>query len=133
MDKKCIIILDENLEKGFAANISSILGMSFGSAFPDLTGHAVKTADMTNVPGITRIPIPILKATKDELCNIFNSEFPVDYRVFFGKAAMSTKSYSDYETMISTLPDSAQEVCGALIYGDKRTVNKMSGSLSLYR
>lgn len=133
MDKKCIIILNENLEKGLAANIAAVLGMSLGSKFPELTGPPVRTANMTNIPGITTIPIPILRASTEEISGVFANETEVDFKVIFGKAAMNTKSYPEYVKLMSELTDSDQEIHGILLLGSKKSINKVSGNLPLYK
>lgn len=64
---KFAIVLDGGLPGGVAANAAAVLSLSVGRAFPDIVGPAVTDGDGGAHPGITQLPIPVLRAAPEAL------------------------------------------------------------------
>lgn len=133
MEVKCVIVLCDTLPTGLKANIAAVLGMSLGRYKPELLGNEAHTADGTELPGITTVPVPILSAGADILAQLFADARSLDLVVPFGQAALSTKNYADYRAKLATLTDAKQELQGLLLAGEKKIINKLVGQLPLLR
>ena len=66
-NRKCVMVMDEALAPGIAANTAALLGMTLGSRVQDAIGCDVKDADGHTHMGILQIPLPILKLNTERL------------------------------------------------------------------
>ena len=64
-NRKCVMILDEELPAGVLANAAGILGMTLGKQIPEVIGPDVLDKNGREHLGITAYPVPILKADKE--------------------------------------------------------------------
>ena len=134
---KCVILIDENLPLGLIANCASVLSLSLGKKIDGLIGHDLKDIQNRVHTGITTIPISILKSNPSQLKKLREDLFDDKYNeclvVDFTNAAQSTKTYKDYSNAISTTPLEQLQYLGIAIYGPKKLVNKLVGSIGLLR
>ncbi|WP_374637495.1 DUF2000 domain-containing protein [Paracoccus sp. (in: a-proteobacteria)] len=133
MEIKSVILLLDSLPAGLKANIAAVLGMSLAHYYPELVGGPATTACGRELPGITTIPVPILSADETVLSEIYLTASDLDLVVPFGTAALTTKTYDDYCTRLGALTDDDQGVKGLLLYGPKKSVDKLVGQLPLLR
>lgn len=130
------MVIDSELPAGFIANTAAVLALTLGKAIDGIVGPAVVDGDGSVHAGITTIPIPILKstgATLKEFRNTISTHYPDLFLVDFSNAAQTTKNYGDYMKKIATFTHADLEYLGIAIYGDKKSVNKLTGSLPLLR
>lgn len=133
MDEKCVIILSESMPVGLKANIASVLSLSLGRNRPDLVGETVTAADGTNIPGITRIPVPILTAPEAALGDLYAQARVMALVVPFTDAALKTKNYDDYRSQLAAQRTEEMVVHGLLLLGARKDVNRIAGRLPLLR
>ena len=57
---KCVLVIDEAMPRGLAANTAAILGITWGRLRPELVGEDVTDAAGAIHPGIIRTPVPVL-------------------------------------------------------------------------
>lgn len=133
---RVVIVLDEYLGPGLAANTSSVLALSLGHhlgeavlgpAIPDGSGHLHT--------GITNVPIPILKCADDGIRSLARdaAEMPDVLVVDVTDAAQTTKNYDEYTTLLASRQPEALKYLGVALCGPKKTVNKLTGSFGLFR
>lgn len=131
---KCVLVIDEEMEKGRAANTAAILAMSLGSVNRDLIGHDLYNKEGVLLPGITTIPIPVLKGNRNvnwELAERIHSCEKEDLSyVLFTDGAQRSRTYTDYQNLIeeSTLGDLS--ILGIGFLGKKKLINSLTGSLA---
>ncbi len=134
---KCVILIDENLPLGLIANSASVLSLTLGKKVDGLIGYDLEDKKQRVHSGITTLPIPILKSDIEELKNIrevlFEEKYAECFVVDFSNVAQQTKTYEDYANAISTTPVEELEYLGIAIYGPKKIVNKLVGSIGLLR
>lgn len=134
---KCVIVADETLPAGVLANTSVILGMTLGKLLPACVGTDVIDASGTVHKGITMIPIPILKGTRDiikELRTKLSTEAFSDLVVVdFSDVAQSCMHYNDYISNAESHQEEAFNYLGIAIYGSRKKVGKLTGFLPLLR
>ena len=99
-EKKCVVLLDASLPSGVAANTAAILGMSLGKEWPEAVGPSVTDRSGYRHAGIVQIPIPVLKATpeqiQDILCKLNQPEFQDMEAVDFSDLAQGCKTYDEF-------------------------------------
>lgn len=136
-EKKCVMIVDENLQLGFIANTTAILGNTLGSHIPEVVGKDVLDKSNNSHLGIIEIPIPILKGNKKFLFELREKLYSEDYKDLviadFSNVAQSCKTYDEFIGKIKKVESSELEYYGIGLYGDKKKINKLTGSLGLLR
>lgn len=135
--EKCVLVIDEELPLGIIANSAAILGMTLGKRMPELVGTDVLDQDGRQHLGIIEIPLPILKASTDALKELRSKLYDAAYSdlltVDFSDTAQSCKAYEDYICKMSNTSEGELSYWGIAICGDKKKVNKLTGSLPLLR
>lgn len=136
MEKKCVMVIDPELSTGMISNTAAVLALTLGKKVEGIIGSKVYDAEGRPHEGITTMPIPILKGHKEkikELRDTIATDYPDLLLIDFSNAAQTTKKYEDYTNKIAQFTSEDLEYLGITIYGDKKTVNKLTGSLSLLR
>lgn len=136
-EKKCVMVIDENLPLGLIANTAAILGNTMGSHYPDLVGADVSDKEGNEHMGIISIPIPILKGNKDVLMDLINKLSDEKYKYIvvadFSDVAQSCNIYDEYIEKISKVNLGEMNYFGLALYGNKKLINKLTGSMGLLR
>lgn len=136
-DIKCVIVINENLPLGIIANTASILSITLGKYVPELVGEDVVDASGKTHLGITTIPVPILKGNKEILRDLREKLYTTDFQdmvvVDFSDVAQSCNVYSQYIEKASSTLEEEHTYFGLTICGNKKKVNKLTGSMSLLR
>lgn len=136
-ERKCVMVIDEALPLGIIANTAAILGTTLGKQQPDLVGEDV-TDQTGNVHlGIVDIPIPILKGNAELIKEIREKLYASEYEellvIDFSDVAQSCNIYDEFITKMSDTASSALQYYGIALCGNKKLVNKLTGSLPLLR
>jgi hypothetical protein len=136
-DQKCVIVIDTELPLGLIANTAAVLSLTLGKHITDILGPDVSDASGNLHLGITTIPIPILKGSKESIKEIRQKVSAMNFTdllvVDFTDAAQTTKNYEDYMNKISSTQFDDLQFLGIAIYGDKKDVTKLTGNLPLMR
>lgn len=136
-DTKCVMIIDENLPLGILANTAAILGITLGKHAPELVGKDAVDASEKGHLGIITIPVPILKGNKEILRELREKLYTSGYDDIivadFSDVAQSCNIYSEYLQKASTISETEHTYLGLAIYGNKKKVNKLTGSIPLLR
>lgn len=132
---KCVIIVDSALGPGHAINAASVIGVSLGTTVTGLVGPDMSSQDQVNYPGVIYAPLPILLAS-DEAIRGIHSQLMTDEEVHsipFSALAQSCKTYVEYESRINQAHSSGIELVALGLIGPKKTINRLTGSLPLFR
>lgn len=136
-NEKCVLILEENLPIGIAANTAAILGITIGSKKPNIVGQTVQDKNENSHLGIIQFPVPILKAGKQKLAEIRKILFSQEYCdltvIDFSELAQSCKTYDEYVERMADSAGSELVYIGIAVCGNKKKINKLTGNLSLLR
>ena len=134
---KSVMIIDENLPQGIIANTAAILGITLGKRMPDIVGCDVVNASQRNHLGITGVPIPILKGDADILKrlreDLYDDEFNDLIVIDFSDVAQKCNDYNDYIINASETYEDSYTYYGICICGNKKKINKLTGSMPLLR
>lgn len=134
---KCVMVIDEALPLGIIANTAGILGLTLGKHIPEAIGPQVPDRSGRAHLGIIQIPVPVLKAGMEKIKELrrrlYEPEFADLIVVDFSDVAQSCNVYPDYIAKAATVEESSFRYFGIGICGDKKLVNKLTGSLPLLR
>lgn len=136
-NNKVAIVVDGALPAGLAANTAAVLMLSIGNLVEGLLGPDLKDADGSTHVGITTMPIPILtadaglvKEIRNKAANDADGELVV---VDFTDRAQRTKTYDDYARLLEVASDADLRYLGVALYGPRKPVQRLTGSLPLLR
>jgi Protein of unknown function (DUF2000) len=134
-EQKCVIVVDNTLPSGIIANAAACLGFSLGAVLPHELGPVQVDADGVAHGGIINIPIPILSATSDQVKSITDSAKNITGLVVYdmSDAAQSSKTQDEYRQKLERIANVDLRYWAVALYGDKKAVNKLCGSLPLFR
>jgi hypothetical protein len=108
-----------------------------GKQIPELVGADATDASGQRHLGIVRIPVPILKANKETIRQlrekVCTSDFEDVIIADFSDVAQGCNVYEEYLRKEATIEESEHTYLGIAIYGDKKKVNKLTGSMPLLR
>ncbi|RGY98546.1 DUF2000 domain-containing protein [Clostridium sp. AM58-1XD] len=136
-NKKCVMIIDNELPVGIIANTAAIMGITLGKHMPDAVGCDVY--DKNGLPhlGIIAFPVPVLKADKEKLHEIrsrlYQPEFSDLTVVDFSDIAQGCNEYDEFMKRAAMSEEGDYTYLGIGICGPKKLVNKLAGSLPLLR
>lgn len=136
-NEKCVIIVDENLPLGIIANTAAILGITMGMKMPDVVGNDVLDLEGNPHMGIIQFPVPILKGNTEILKKIrtklFEPQFSELTVVDFSDLAQGCKTYNEFIGKMANTSESRLNYIGIAVCGNKKQINKLTGSMPLLR
>lgn len=133
---KCVMVIDGDLHIGLIANTAAILGVTLGTKQDSIVGEDVQDGSGYRHLGITTIPIPILKASKEEIRSIRTlaaANEPEVMLVDFTSAAQTSRSYDEYEGKLLQSEAEQIEYLGIALYGESKKVKKLTGQIALMK
>ena len=118
-----------------AANRAAVLATGLAAHVPNMIGENLTTKDGSVLLGFTQIPIPIL-SLKPELSFYElvkkSKELGCQSLVYLTRA-QGLRSYEEYKDSIAQTNDLDLDIDGMAVWGDKKLVNKIVGSLPSLR
>ncbi|MFC4160304.1 DUF2000 domain-containing protein [Chitinimonas lacunae] len=136
MENKCVLIVDETMPLGAIANTAAVLSATIGKLRPEMIGRDLPDSNGFMHQGITTMPIPILKGNGPLLKRMRSQlkEFEPDLLVVdVISATRTTKSYEEYAEVLKESPEEEIEYFGLALFGEKKLVTSLTGSLGLLR
>lgn len=134
---KCVMVIDEDLPAGVISNTAGILGITLGRQRPETVGPDVSDKNGRTHLGIVEIPVPVLKASREKLrelrCRLYEPAFSGLTVVDFSDVAQSCNKYNEFIQKAARTGEEDFQYFGLGICGEKKLVNKLTGSLPLLR
>ena len=134
---KCVLVIEETMPRGLAANTAAILGITLGRQGPDLVGENVADRAGNIHPGIIRTPVPVLSGGPETFQalrrQLAEPEFADVAAVDFTDLAQSCRTYGEFQEKMARTAGEDLRYLGLAICGDKRKVSRLTGSLPLLR
>ena len=136
-DKKIVGIIASNVEPAIALNVIGHLAISIGKySNAEIMGKPIIT-DKTGINhlGISKFPFIITKVNQGKLkaaieidknnSNILIADYPKDM--------LETRTDEELITSISNKENEKLEYLGAILYGDTKEINEITGKFQLWR
>ena len=134
-EKKCVMVIGTGLPVGLAVNAAAVLAVTLGSKIESIVGPDIADVSGGSHVGLVDIPIPVLNADSEALADIRSRAVTMEglLVVGFTDVARTSRTYEEYtEKMAASAPEKL-EYLGVALHGDKKLVNKLTGSLPLFK
>jgi hypothetical protein len=133
-DTRCVVIVDEALPLGPAANAVGVLAVTLGATLPALVGADLVDADGQRHPGLIPHGLAVLRAPQTDLADLRLRAQAAGIGVIdFPTAGQETTDYEDLRRRVAELATAEVAYLGLALHGPRRRVNKLTGSLALLK
>lgn len=134
-EKKCVMVVGTGLPVGLAVNAAAVLAVTLGSKIESIVGPDIADVSGGSHVGLVDIPIPVLKADAEALADIRSRAVTMEglLVVGFTDVARTSRTYEEYTQKMADSAPEDLEYLGVALHGDKKLVNKLTGSLPLLR
>ena len=132
---RCVIVVDESLPPGLAANASGMLAVTLGATVAGLPGAALIDADGDVHPGLIPQGLTVLRAPADRLSDLrAQAAASEDVGVIdFPTDCQQTTDYDEVRRRVAGIPTADLRYLAILLYGPRRAVSRLTGNLALLR
>jgi hypothetical protein len=129
---RCVVVVDEALAPGLAANAAAVLAMTLGTKVPGMVGETFVDGAGDEHPGLITTGLPVLRAKADQLPELRAKAVAAEVGVVgFPRFGQTTTDYEHFRDMVASTE--APEYLGLAFYGDGKLVRRLTGSLGLLR
>jgi hypothetical protein len=129
---RCVVVVDEALAPGLAANAAAVMAMTLGTKIPALVGEAFVDGAGEEHPGLITTGLPVLRAAADELPALRAKALEAEVGVIgFPRSGQTTTDYEQFRAMVAETP--SPDYLGLALYGPRKTLRRLTGSLGLLR
>lgn len=132
---KIVMVVNKDLPAGLVANTTAVLGITLGNYNQNIVGSDCLDQEQVCHKGITKETIPVLGTDKTMLKRIYYSCMENNHveMIDFNEIAQKCKDYSEYTQKLSKTRNRDLEFSGLCLSGPKKEINRLTGSLGLYR
>lgn len=134
---KLVIIINQDLPLGLIANTAAVLGLSLGNTVPNLTGPDIQDQDGRIHVGITRVNIPVLGTSREQLKTFYdqlvNTQDEEIMMIDFNTVAQRSKCYEDYTRELAVCSLDSLDYLGICLFGPLQKINKLTGNFRLLK
>lgn len=133
--RKCVVVVDENLAVGPMLNATACLAVTLGARVEGIQGEdAIDGSGMVH-PGLIPTGIAILQADADTIQEIRMRAEEVEgiFVADFTDAAQTPRNYGEYLQNIAKIASMDLKYLGVVLYGEKKSISKLTRDLALLR
>jgi hypothetical protein len=132
---RVVLVVDEALSIGYAANSAAVLAVTLGARVGGLPGPDLLDADGGVHLGLIPIGLPVLKAPAAALKAMRDraARLPEVTVVDFPVQGQQTTDYVAFQAMVAATPAANLTYLGVALHGPRAAINKLVGSFSLLR
>ena len=133
--ERCVVVVDQGLPAGLAANAAAVLALSLGARCPGLPGPDFRDAQGVIHPGLIPMGLPILAAPVWRLAALRHAA-AADAQlvtVDFPAPGQQTTDYTAFVDAVGTTPATDLAYLGVAVCGRSKAVRKLTGDLPLLR
>jgi hypothetical protein len=132
--QRCVIVVDQDLPAGKAANAAAVLALTVGQRHPALVGEALVDASGCAHPGLIPIGIAVLGANQEALSAIRDKAIAAACDVVtFPVQGQQTTDYGAFRDAVATVTTDALRYVGLALIGDRKPVSKAVANLGLLK
>jgi hypothetical protein len=131
---RCVIVIDQELQSGRAANAAAVIALTIGARHPVLVGEPLVDASGFRHPGLIPIGIPVLTGSQKELFDIRQKGLSAGCDVIdFPVEGQQTKNYQFFQEAVAAIEPEALNYVGVALVGQKKVISKIVGELTLLK
>jgi hypothetical protein len=131
---RCVIVIDEALPPGLAANAAGVLALTLGATVEGLVGTDAVDADGEIHRGLIPMGLPVLVAPRDQLGALRARAVDAGVGVVdFPTFGQQTTDYEAFRGRVARTPSADLEYLGVALHGPRRAIGRLTGSLRLLR
>lgn len=131
---RCVIVVDQALPAGRAANAASVIALTLGRRHPHLAGPDLVDASGHAHPGLIPIGIAVLAADGADLGAIRAKALKAGIDVVdFPADGQQTTDYAEFGARVRAVPTEALAYVGVGLYGARKAVGRIVGRFALLR
>jgi hypothetical protein len=129
---RCVVVVDEGLAPGLAANAAAVMALTLGTKVPALVGEEFVDGAGERHPGLITTGLPVLRAAAEQLPQLRARAIEADVGVIgFPRSGQTTTDYDHFRAMVAETE--SPDYLGLAFYGDGKTLRRLTGSLGLLR
>jgi len=131
---RCVIVLDQALPIGRAANAAAVIALTLGNRHPHLAGPDLVDASGHAHPGLIPIGIAVLAAPAPDLVELRAKALKngIDI-VDFPSQGQQTTDYAEFGARVREVPTEKLTYVGVGLYGPRKAVGRIVGRFSLLK
>ncbi|MBF7997657.1 DUF2000 domain-containing protein [Rahnella laticis] len=131
--ERCVIVINQQLTAGHAANAAAVLALTLGQRHPSLVGAPLIDADHREHPGLIPIGISVLVADSEQLTKLHQHVLNDDEMdgIIFPVEGQQTTDYAAFREAVAIVPTGNLALLGIALAGKKKVVRKLTGKLGL--
>jgi hypothetical protein len=129
---RCVVVVDEALPAGLAANAAAVLALTLGATVGGLQGRDLVDAEGNVHPGLIPFGLPVLAATRPMLTELRERAVQAGLGVVDMPAiGQQTNDYEAVRALVKATRTTDLEYLGLAVCGSRRAVARLTGSLRL--
>ena len=130
--ERCVIVVDEDLAPGLAANAAAVLALTLGVTVDGLVGPDLVDADGDVHPGLFAAGLPVLGAARATLSPLRARAVQAGVGVIDIPAlGQQTNDYDEVRAYVARTATADLEYLGLALHGSRRAVSRVTGTLRL--
>lgn len=134
LSMRCVVVVDDTLPIGKAANATAVLALTMGARQSHLVGEPLIDSAGNQHPGLIPIGIPVLGAPAADLPSLRDRAKQVGLEVIdFPIHGQQTNNYAEFRKMVGETDPDQIRYLGVMVYGEKKKVSRIVGKYSLLR
>jgi hypothetical protein len=131
--ERLVLVVDEALPPGLAANAAAVLAFTLGAQLPEFVGADYADADGGVHAGLIPVGLPILRAPAATLPGLRERALAAVSVVAFPSFGHRANDYEEFRAFVARTPGADLRYLGLAVHGPRRPVGKLTGSLALLR
>ncbi|MGC4943361.1 DUF2000 domain-containing protein [Kribbella sp. DT2] len=132
---KMVVVIAAEAPVGVALNTAALLGVALGHHHEEVVGAAVEDASGAVHEGMCAHPIPVLRASGEQLRELRDQAAARDGVTVhdMNQVAQQSRTYEQYTATVGGTKAEDLEYIGLGLYGPRAAVDSLTGALGLYR
>ena len=132
--ERCVIVVDNQLPAGRAANAAAVLALTVGHRHPALVGLPLVDASGVEHPGLIPIGIAVLAADQATLSGIRDKGAAAGCDIVdFPVQGQQTTDYSAFRDAVAQVATADLQYVGVALIGARKPIGKIVANLGLLK
>lgn len=132
---KIAMVMDSSMAPGMLANRAAVMATGLAAKHREIVGEDIVTKDGAILPGITKVPISVLQARdRNDIPALTDKARTLGCTVLvYLSRAQGLRSYEEYMAAVGSLMADNLDIDSLLVFGPRKSVNKVTGNLPMLR